>query len=412
MRTLGFVRYAFEICAVAAVLSGCGGMQPPIRTIGAATNVHRALSWSATSSSVSHTTTGFKTIFNFDGTNGAMPAGLLVSNGILYGLTEAGGTYGGGIAFTLKPSGKESVIHNFGSGSDGNTPLGQLIFNDGNYYGATSAGGAQSLGTVFSLSPSGKERWLYSFNGAPDGAIPFGGLVDVNGTFYGTTGHGGTTGCNGNGCGTVFKVTATGREVVVYRFQGGNDGAYPNAPLASAGDRLYGAADDGGAYGWGTLFMISTSGSETTLHSFGPSSQPDGLVPNACPTIFDGKIYGPTFAGGKYNGGVVYKATEKGDERVLYDFGGYDKGTTPAASVVALNGNLYGTTFSGGAHGYGTIFELTTAGKLDVLYAFGENVNKVGVNPESALVISNGVLYGTTSGGGKYHQGTVFEYTL
>jgi uncharacterized repeat protein (TIGR03803 family) len=72
---------------------------------------------------------------------------------------------------------------------------------NGTLYGTTPQGGA-SAGTVFEVSTSGKERVLYSFKGVPDGAYPGAGLVDVNGVLYGTTTNGGVS-----NAGTVFKVS-------------------------------------------------------------------------------------------------------------------------------------------------------------------------------------------------------------
>lgn len=47
----------------------------------------------------------------------------------------------------------------------------------------------------------------------PDGAFPYAGLtVDASGNFYGTTYEvGGGMGCNGSGCGSVFRVSGSER---------------------------------------------------------------------------------------------------------------------------------------------------------------------------------------------------------
>jgi uncharacterized repeat protein (TIGR03803 family) len=133
----------------------------------------------------------------------------------------------------------EIVPHSFCSSlncADGAMPLGALILDgQGNFYGTTSVGGniscysarGENCGTVFEMSPSGAETVLYAFNGPPlDGAEPYGNLImDANGNLYGTTAYGGNTSAcgpgidgGGYGCGTVFMVTPSGQERVLYAF--------------------------------------------------------------------------------------------------------------------------------------------------------------------------------------------------
>lgn len=70
------------------------------------------------------------------------------------------------------------------------------------FYGTTYQGGTSGLGTVFKITPSGAETVLYSFAGSSDGANPSANLVQgSDGTLYGSTGAGGT-----KGFGTFFKV--------------------------------------------------------------------------------------------------------------------------------------------------------------------------------------------------------------
>ena len=74
--------------------------------------------------------------------------------GTLYGTTEGGGTYGKGTVFSMSLTGSdEKVLHSFGHGSDGSTPLAGLIDVNGTLYGTISAGGKHGDGTVFALTP-------------------------------------------------------------------------------------------------------------------------------------------------------------------------------------------------------------------------------------------------------------------
>ncbi|MBV8197178.1 MAG: hypothetical protein JO263_03510 [Candidatus Eremiobacteraeota bacterium] len=75
---------------------------------------------------------------------------------------------------------------------------------NGTLYGTTYGGGATGYGTVFSITPSGTETVLYSFTGGQDGAHPEAPLIDVNGTLYSTTAGGGGS---GSGYGTIYSIT-------------------------------------------------------------------------------------------------------------------------------------------------------------------------------------------------------------
>ena len=138
-------------------------------------------------------------------------------------------------------------------------------------------------------------------------------MIDVRGTFYGTTEVGGarTSGksCNVvNKCGTVFSITPPGTEKVLHRFVGNkNDGAGPVASLIDVKGTLYGTTEYGGAYGDGTVFSISTSGSEHLLHSFGSGT--DGKLPATALIEMDGTLYGTTTGGGTYQHGTVFGLT-------------------------------------------------------------------------------------------------------
>ena len=83
------------------------------------------------------------------------------------------------------------------------------------------------LRTVFKITPAGAVTTLHSFNHI-DGATPNAGLVQaIDGSFYGTTAVGGNSGCEaGNGCGTVFKITAAGELITLHKFDC-NDGGDP-----------------------------------------------------------------------------------------------------------------------------------------------------------------------------------------
>ncbi len=164
-----------------------------------------------------------------------------------------------------------AVLYRFNKAPDGHNPFAGLVNVNGTLYGTTFWGGAR-VGTVYSITTGGAEQVLYRFGGKTDGTEPYAGLIDVNGTLYGTTYAGGGYGCTGGGCGTVFSITTGGTEKVLYSFGGGIDGAYPGAGLTDLNGTLYGTTISGGSGcgsdGCGTVFSITTGGTEQVLHSF------------------------------------------------------------------------------------------------------------------------------------------------
>ncbi|HEX9159589.1 MAG TPA: choice-of-anchor tandem repeat GloVer-containing protein, partial [Rhizomicrobium sp.] len=211
--------------------------------------------------------------------DGASPfSGVINVNGTLYGTTLGGGQGrgAGGTAFSLDPAtGTETVLYTFCSKQypckDGARPAAAPIDVNGMLYGTTEEGGKTCLipsgtcGTIFSIDPAtGIETVLYKFcrqRRCSDGAVPAAGLIDMNGILYGTTFQGGNTGCNGEGCGTIFSIDpATGTETELYTFctkKHCSDGELPEAGLISVNGTLYGTTAAGGPNHHGTVFEIT-----------------------------------------------------------------------------------------------------------------------------------------------------------
>ena len=307
----------------------------------------------------------FKVLYRFHGRpDGTRPySGLIDLNGTLYGTTQAGGKHNQGTIFSLTPSGSEHVIFSF-DGKHGNDPRANLMSSNGTMYGTTYYGGGAGSGTVFSITPSGTEKVLHNFQNGTDGSLPFCALVEVNGLLYGTTASGGV-----NNAGTVFAIDPSGKNYsVLYSFQGGTDGAYPYAGLTEMNGTLYGTTLQGGANNKGTVFSITTSGSEQVIHSLGQGT--DGAYPYAALTVMNNLLYGTTAYGGtkkqgplfKENSqGTIFSITPSGSEQVIHNFTGGPGGRVPYAGVTVMNGALYGATIWGGNKapkgGEGTVYE-------------------------------------------------------
>ena len=401
-------------CSVTfALLAGCGGSQLPIGAPGAARQLYANRS--------KHNTSIVETvIYSFRGGSGSMgdgavpQAALIDVGGTLYGTTSLGGfynhrfdRYGRGTVFSVTPSGKEIVLYRFtGRNGDQFPDAGLLKVNDVMY--GTTQGNDRKLGTVFSISPNGAESVLHRFNGS-NGAAPQAGLIQVNGLLYGTTEAGGKSGCGGYGCGTVFTITPTGKEHVLHSFGSNGDGSGPPAAVVDVKGTLYGTTTEGGAEGDGIVFAITRSGKETILHSFDGGTS-DGSEPSAGLINVNGTLYGTTAEGGAYGGGTVFSITPTGSEGLLHSFGTEGDGAQPQAGLVNVNGILYGTTYAGGAKGNGTVFSVTRSGTETVFYSFSTNYQD-GTRPRAGLINVNGTLYGTTAAGGATDNGTVYSLT-
>jgi uncharacterized repeat protein (TIGR03803 family) len=239
--------------------------------------------------------------------------------------------------------------------TDGATPTALIQGSDGNFYGTTADGGQFATGTVFKVTASGTETLLYSFGASPtDGAAPVSLIEGSDGNFYGVTNSGGTGLCQ-FGCGTVFQLTPGGVETVLYSFSGGTDGDQPNSLIQGTDGNLYGTTSFGGGAGavcsggCGVVFRMTTAGVETVLYTFAATSSTDGARPVGLVQGTDGNFYGMTFQGGTANDGTVFKLTPAGAETVLHSFVGGSDGAMPEASLVeGSDGNFYGTAEQGG----------------------------------------------------------------
>jgi uncharacterized repeat protein (TIGR03803 family) len=311
----------------------------------------------------------------------------------------------------------------------------------GNLYGTTLGGGndgcmgqaGPGCGVVFKLTPNANGSWaekaIHRFSGKDGSSPQYGGslTLDGQGNLYGTTFIGGKGDCNGYGCGVAFELipqaNGSWEEKVLHYFTG-NVGVNPqNSLIFDTAGNLYGTTGDWsyGFTGPGTVFKLSPnadgSWTKSTLHSFNST---DGYNPNSG-LVRDpaGNLYGTTFLGGAYDGGVVYQLTPNSDgtwtENLLYSFTGGQDGSRPAASLILdAAGNLYGAAIVGGANGWGTVYKLAPnqdgSWTQSILYAF-KGGNDGGYPVASLTFDGVGGLYGPTSAAGAGGCGVVFKLT-
>jgi uncharacterized repeat protein (TIGR03803 family) len=259
-----------------------------------------------------------------------LSAVLILTNNTLFGTATYGGTYSYGTVFAGSTNGTGfTTLHHFTGGADGANPIAGVVSGT-NFFGAAYSGGSSGSGTIFKVGTNGLGfTVLHSFTATSrsspansDGAKPAGLIVSGN-TLYGTTAFGGSS-----ASGTVFKLNTDGSGFTnLYSFStalgsgtldGTNsDGDGPAAGLVLSGNTLYGDAFGGGEFGHGTIFSLTTNGTEfTVLHAF--------------------------------NAGVgLYFNVINSD------------GAYPIGGLILSGNTLYGTTSVGGTNSFGTIFSLT-----------------------------------------------------
>ncbi|HXI82918.1 MAG TPA: choice-of-anchor tandem repeat GloVer-containing protein [Verrucomicrobiae bacterium] len=364
------------------------------------------------------------TLYSFSGppNDGFRPNALIQgSDGNFYGTTRLGGTNDYGTVFRISPDGNETNLHSFGGSSDGMEPFAGLMqASDGNFYGTTPVGGSNNLGTIFRISPSGTYTMLYSLVHSPTPAsAPCSPLIQASdGNFYGTTDNGGTFGTHG----TAFQITPSGTYTTLCSIldTGIGSGLYSQPALVLGGDGyLYGTTFRGGSNGQGSVFRITTSGTYTSLYSFGASSI-DGTAPNGLVRGSNGKLYGTTAQGGTYSNGTVFCITLTGSYSNLYSFGGTpNDGLVPlGVPVQGSDGNFYGTTYYGGTSNVGTVFRFSPNGTETVLCSLASlALGSFSPSPPGLVQGSDGIFYGTTGNGGASTNcpggcGTVFKLTV
>lgn len=254
---------------------------------------------------------------------------------------------------------------------------------------------------------------LVNFN-YTDGAIPFGLIQGTDSNLYGVTNKGGTGGNNGcnTSCGSIFKMTPTGKLTSVFGFDGTN-GNGPSGMTQATNGIFYGTTSYGGtgncisygsSGGCGTVFKFSGT-TLTPLYNFCPTTSctTGGIPGGGLVQGTDGNFYGTTTAGGTGTCtnsvgpgcGTVFKITPTGTLTVLHNFIGAD-GSAPYSHLIqATNGSFYGTTSEGGSNSYGTIFKITSTGTLTTLHNFAKTD---GAYPFGGVVqAANGNFYGMTS---------------
>ncbi len=339
-----------------------------------------------------------------NGTDDSVPvfATLQGQDGNTYGVSLGQYNTQYGAFFKISASGVFTVLHDF-TYTDGAYPTLPTQGTDGNFYGTAVLGGSKALGVVYKMTAAGKITVLHNFTGYPsDGTYPKGMLVQGNdGSFYGTTYQGGS-----NNNGSVFKITPSGILTMIHSFlfkSPSFDGQLPWAGLTLGTDgNFYGTTAAGGTKNDGTLFKITPSGTETVLYNFCDPSC-NGYFP-ATPLVLDtnGNFYGNT--NGNSLGGAVFYSLNVGLKPLVHlvtwsgrvgktveMIGQGFTGTTqvsfngmPAAFTNVSDKYMTATVPDGATTGFVTVTTFTTSYKSDRKFLVTPQITSV--NPASVKV--------------------------
>jgi uncharacterized repeat protein (TIGR03803 family) len=346
----------------------------------------------------------FQTLYTFGngGNDGVSPMSpLIAKNGVLYGTTFRGGPSGDGTVYSFNVAkSAETVI----TTAMGTFPFAPVVYHKNTLFGTTTAAD-NGQGNIYSVDLKTESVVnLYTFSRGENQASP-GALVERGGKLYGTTFNAG----NYND-GSVFSFDPVSLTyTTLYSFTAADDGKNPQGLIINNG-LLYGVATAAGANGHGTIFSVDpNTGAETTLYNFQGAtdgSSPSGIV------FHKGTIYGTASSGGANSDGTLFTLNPgTGQLSLLFSFPGGAGGCTPGGQPTVDHARIYGIAGScGDQANQGILYDLSLKnGKEQILHTFSNGPD--GVSPEAALLLSDGVLYGTTSEGGANNAGTIFSYS-
>lgn len=226
-------------------------------------------------------------------------------------------------------------------------------------------------------------------------------------TLFGMTSRG------GDGAGVIFSMLP-GESTYDYRYNFSiiNPGNYPKGMIQASNGKLYGTTTFGGKHGFGLLFEYDIA-TNTYIKKVDFNGSANGKYPSgSLIQAENGMLYGMTSEGGAFDKGVIFEYDISYDICAKkMDFNGKVNGAKPFSTfMLASNGKFYGTTSAGGEYDDGVLFEYSYSSnsylkKIDFL------ASSKGAYPNGTLIEGTaGKLYGMAAEGGVYSKGLIYEY--
>ena len=296
-----------------------------------------------------------------------------------------------------------------GSYINGTEPRnGVILDSSGNIFGTAYYGGDSNRGTVYEVvKGTNTVKALTSFGGDNPGAYPSGNIVmDGGGNIYGTTESGGKA-----NLGTIYKLASgTSTVTTLATFDRGKYGASAVGLVSDGSGNLYGGIHYGGPSDYSAVYeLLNGSSAVTTLATFSSIGNISALTLDGSGNIFGTTLFGGAFNNrNSYGNGSIFEiAKGSGTVTTLASFNGTN-GYGPVGGITFDgDGNMFGTTTLGGAFNKGTVFEFAKGSTaITSLASFTTNTS----SPEAGVTLdSAGNIFGTTPYGGPSGSGTVYE---
>ena len=296
-----------------------------------------------------------------------------------------------------------------GSYINGTEPRnGVILDSSGNIFGTAYYGGDNNRGTVYEVvKGTNTVKALTSFGGGSPGAYPGGNIVmDGGGNIYGTTESGGKA-----NLGTIYKLASgTSTVTTLATFDRGKYGASAVGLVSDGSGNLYGGIYYGGPSDYSAVYeLLNGSSAVTTLATFSSIGNISALTLDGSGNIFGTTLFGGAFNNrNSYGNGSIFEiAKGSGTVTTLASFNGTN-GYGPVGGITFDgDGNMFGTTTLGGAFNKGTVFEFAKGSTaITSLASFTTNTS----SPEAGVTLdSAGNIFGTTPYGGPSGSGTVYE---
>jgi len=198
------------------------------------------------------------------------------------------------------------------------------------------------------------------------------------------------------GDGVLFRFDPfTGKDSVLFNFNGLN-GSEPARDLyLSQNGLLYGGCEFGGSKNKGVLFSYNlNNGRENTLVDFSDSNGSNFAWGS---TLYKGILYGTTALGGAYNDGIIFSYNPNNNkDSVVFNFNDTDGSAAYGGLFVLNDTSFFGMTEYGGTNNVGVLYSLNPlTSKEKVLINFNKSTTG-GWTQGGLIKAPNGLLYGMT----------------
>ena len=370
----------------------CGAQNPELW----GSTVHGGNTGAGVSFSYSLCNGGYTVRYSFDSLyySGCCAQGglLRASDGLLYGITYSCGAYDDGVLYSYSIATDSLIaLHYFGNGTDGSQPWFASLTqaSNGLLYGMTEYGGTDTFGTIFSYNPANHAyAVVHNFAlGDSDGAFPeTSNLIQANDSLlYGMTSLG------PYGGGTIFSFNInTNQEKVMASCGGDAEGT-----LCHASNGLYyGVTSGGGGFEEGTLFSFNdVTDSVTTLYLFANSDEGISHPAGQLLQVGDSLLYGITRASLHGYGGSIFSYNIFTDTLIFLHLIDYDPALAEPIGYLTLgpDGRIYiNCSGDGTGSNYGGIMRYDpVSNTILTVHAFG---GVDGEYPGQRLILINDTI--------------------